>query len=73
MFLRPYEDAALLTVKGRLHMAITHSVYDLNSNADALQELMVGIMKYREAKEGDWVWKISKNWRSLSGRELEKF
>lgn len=72
MFLRPYEDAAVLTVKGKLQSAITHNPYDLHRNADALQELMVGIMKYREARDKDWVWKITDGWRTLSGMEVEE-
>jgi len=70
MFLRPHEDAALLTVKGRLHLAITHNAHDLNSNSDALQEMMVDVMKHPEAKKKDWIWKISDHWSSLSGTEL---
>jgi len=53
-------------------MALTHHVSDLERNADTVQEMMVGIMKYQEAKQGDWVWKIRDGWQTLSGMEVER-
>lgn len=72
MILLPDDNAALLTVRGKIHMALTHHVNDLEQNADAVQGMMVGIMKYQEAKQGDWVWKIRDGWQTLSGMEVER-
>lgn len=44
---------------------------DLTENGDAIQDLMIRMLKYEEAKVGTWVWKIFDNWTSICGNSVE--
>ncbi len=70
LYLRPHDNAALVTIDGELKQALTHDEKELLRNADAVQGMMIDIMKYPEARTGMWVWKITEKWGTLAGWEL---
>jgi len=39
-------------------------------NADTIQEIMCKIMKKPHATQGKWLWRISKDWKCVSGWQL---
>lgn len=65
----PPADAFLLTLDGKMIKGITSNESDLLENADAIQELMIDIMKEEQAQSGLWRWKIFDNWNSIEGWE----
>ena len=71
MSLKSYENAAIFTYEGKMERAFAHSSSDFLKHADVVQEIMTKIMKYEEARDGRWIWKISDHWHSLTGWELE--
>ena len=70
--LRKHENAALITANGELKQGFAHRENDLTDNADALQALMIDIMKSPDAQSGVWLWKISEKWNCISGWEIIK-
>lgn len=71
IFLEPQENVAIITKDGKMVNGFVHYKNDLMDFADAIQEIMIDIMKTPQAKEGVWLWKISENWNSVSGWEVE--
>lgn len=71
IFLKSHENAAILTCYGTMAKGIVHHPEDLQQNADVLQELMCYALKKPGAKEGLWLWKISNNWKSVVGWEVD--
>jgi len=72
IFLATHENAALITFRGELEGILIKNTNDFFKNADALQELMVHVMKRTSAQEGRWIWKISDRWQTISGWELDE-
>ena len=70
IFLLEDENAALLTLDSEFVQAIGHSESDLLLNADALHALMIEVMKYSDARQGSWIWKVKNNWNTIEGWEL---
>lgn len=70
IFLKPEENVAIITQDGRMDNGIAHHPKDLMEFADAIQGIMIDIMKHPPAKQGVWLWKISENWSSVSGWPL---
>lgn len=72
IFLRPYENVAILTNDGKMVTRIVRQEKDLQEYGDVLQEIMIDVMKNPTAKNGMWLWKISDNWSSVAGWEIEE-
>ncbi len=68
--LKETDDAVLITVNGTLKQGFFHSPEDGRKNADALQGLMIEMMKNEEAHRGLWFWKITEHWNSIEGWEI---
>lgn len=71
IFLKEHENAAILTQEGTMATGVVHNKKDLVAYADVIQDLMIKVMKHPPAKEGVWLWKISENWNSVSGWQVE--
>lgn len=69
--LKTGENAALITEEGEFLAGWTTSPRALHENADAVQELMIEMLKDPDCQEGMWLWKISDNWTTVEGCELE--
>ena len=65
------ENAVLVTHDGKLAKGFVNHPEDLTENGDAIQDLMIRMLKDEEAKEGFWIWKIYDNWTSISGCPVE--
>lgn len=65
------ENALIMTIDGEVeHTYSRRGNQDFLKNGDTIQELMTKIMKKPKAKEGKWLWRISKNWKAVSGWQL---
>lgn len=71
IFLKPHENVAIITKDGKMANGIVHHKNDLMEFADTIQGIMIDIMKHPKAHEGIWLWKISEDWSSVSGWEIE--
>lgn len=71
IFLKPHENVAIITKDGKMANGMVHRKEDLIQNADTVQAIMIDVMKHPRAQEGIWLWKISENWSTISGWEIE--
>ncbi len=65
------ENAVIMTIDGIMeHGHARRGNKDFLRNGDTIQELMSTIMKKPHAQEGKWLWRISKNWKAVSGWQI---
>lgn len=67
----PCEDAVLITSNGELVGIWTRGTKDIYLHADALQELMIEVMKDRDHNLGLWIWTLMRNCKVIIGRNIK--
>lgn len=65
---QPNDNVVFLVTEGKMAGIASKSEQYVRRHADRIHELMIMVMKHPMTRQGVWIFRISDEWRNVSGQ-----